>query len=111
MDLYAMDTRHPFLLRLLGWHRTRFIRRRPIYFSTLQCPHCGKRSHDQMPAHASVYFYDCLRCNKVLKPKDGMCCVYCSYGDVPCPPRQRGAYGNAKARHVLRWPGRAVDVG
>jgi hypothetical protein len=25
----------------------------------------------------------------VLQPKPGDCCVFCSYGDVPCPPIQQ----------------------
>jgi hypothetical protein len=24
----------------------------------------------------------------ILKPKQGDCCVYCSYGTVKCPPMQ-----------------------
>ncbi|WP_430623644.1 GDCCVxC domain-containing (seleno)protein [Marivirga lumbricoides] len=24
----------------------------------------------------------------MLKPKEGDCCVYCSYGSAPCPPVQ-----------------------
>ena len=68
-------------------------RRRPVYFSTLHCPLCGKRSTDQMPDNASVYFYRCIRCNGLFTPRSGDCCVYCSYGDVPCPTRQRGNMG------------------
>lgn len=43
-----------------------------------------------MPSNASVYFYRCTRCNTLFKPLSGDCCVYCSYGNVPCPQRQRG---------------------
>jgi hypothetical protein len=43
-----------------------------------------------MPTDACQYFYDCQGCGVVLKPKPGDCCVYCSYGDVPCPPIQEG---------------------
>jgi hypothetical protein len=25
-----------------------------------------------------------------LSPKAGDCCVFCSYGSVPCPPVQQG---------------------
>ncbi len=77
------------LHRILGWRLARRLRRRPLYFSTLTCPVCNKRSHDQMPGNASVYFYDCMRCGTVIKPMPRMCCVYCSYGDVPCPTWQR----------------------
>ena len=58
--------------------------------STLTCPHCGHQVTETMPTDACQYFYDCLGCGVVLKPKPGDCCVYCSYGDVPCPPIQAG---------------------
>ena len=32
--------------------------------------------------------YDCKGCGQRLKPKPGDCCVFCSYGSVPCPPIQ-----------------------
>ena len=99
----------PLLVRVLGWRRTRLFRRKPIYFSRFQCPYCGKRSLDQMPGNASVYFYDCPRCHKILRPKPGLCCVYCSYGDVPCPPRQRGEYGSTSVRHTLHWLAKAIE--
>ncbi|MGH2373228.1 MAG: GDCCVxC domain-containing (seleno)protein [Candidatus Methylomirabilaceae bacterium] len=25
----------------------------------------------------------------MLRPKSGDCCVFCSFGDVPCPPQQQ----------------------
>lgn len=56
--------------------------------STITCPQCGHRSKDCMPTDACQYFYDCAECGAVLRPKPGDCCVYCSYGDVKCPPMQ-----------------------
>lgn len=41
-----------------------------------------------MPTDACQWFYDCKGCGTVLRPKPGDCCVFCSYGDVPCPPIQ-----------------------
>ena len=41
-----------------------------------------------MPTDACQWFYECERCETVLKPKPGDCCVYCSYGSVPCPSIQ-----------------------
>lgn len=58
--------------------------------STLTCPICGHRSTERMPTDACQYFYDCKSCGTLLKPKAGDCCVFCSYGDVPCPPIQAG---------------------
>ncbi|WP_428410584.1 GDCCVxC domain-containing (seleno)protein [Hyphococcus sp.] len=58
--------------------------------STITCPECGHQSTDEMPTDACQWFYDCEGCGAVLKPKPGDCCVYCSYGDVKCPPIQAG---------------------
>jgi hypothetical protein len=33
-------------------------------------------------------FYDCTGYGKLLRPKPGHGCVFCSYGDVPCPLMQ-----------------------
>ncbi|MGE3476041.1 MAG: GDCCVxC domain-containing (seleno)protein [Rhodospirillaceae bacterium] len=56
--------------------------------STLTCPRCGVSKRETMPTDACQFFYDCSACGEVLRPKAGDCCVYCSYGDVPCPPVQ-----------------------
>lgn len=56
--------------------------------STITCPRCGCRSKGSMPTNACQYFYDCKGCGAVLRPEPGDCCVYCSYGDVKCPPMQ-----------------------
>ena len=56
--------------------------------STLTCPDCGHQTTEQMPSDFCQYFYDCPGCGAVLKPQPGHCCVYCSYGTVPCPPVQ-----------------------
>jgi hypothetical protein len=58
--------------------------------STLTCPLCGHRETETMPTDACQYFYDCKGCGKMLKPLSGDCCVFCSYGDVACPPIQEG---------------------
>jgi hypothetical protein len=41
-----------------------------------------------MPTDSCIYLYACKECGAVLKPKPGDCCVFCSYGSVPCPPKQ-----------------------
>ena len=56
--------------------------------STLTCPSCGRQSTETMPTDACQFFYECKGCGALLKPKAGDCCVFCSYGDVPCPPIQ-----------------------
>ncbi len=59
-----------------------------ILTSTITCPHCGHKAREDMPTDACVHFYQCKGCGAVLKPKEGDCCVFCSYGDAPCPPVQ-----------------------
>jgi hypothetical protein len=56
--------------------------------STITCPSCGHRSDEVMPTDACTYYYECTRCKTLLKPLSGDCCVFCSYGSVPCPPVQ-----------------------
>jgi len=56
--------------------------------STITCPHCGFGKTETMPTDACQFFYECGNCGEVLKPKQGDCCVYCSYGTVKCPPVQ-----------------------
>ncbi|KRQ92615.1 hypothetical protein CQ10_21205 [Bradyrhizobium valentinum] len=56
--------------------------------STLTCPSCEHQAIETMPTDACQFFYDCQHCGTRLKPKPGDCCVYCSYGTMPCPPVQ-----------------------
>jgi hypothetical protein len=58
--------------------------------STLRCPACAGVTEAQMPDDACVFFFECPHCGTMLRPRAGDCCVFCSYGDVPCPPKQRG---------------------
>jgi hypothetical protein len=50
-----------------------------------------------MPPDACQYFYDCKGCGVVLKPKPGDCCVFCSYGDVACPPVREAGLESGQA--------------
>ena len=56
---------------------------------TVTCPYCGHQSREQMPEDACRIKYDCKGCGKRLEALAGDCCVFCSYGIVPCPPIQR----------------------
>jgi hypothetical protein len=56
--------------------------------SVVTCPHCGVSKTELIPIDACQIFYQCTSCGARLKPKVGDCCVFCSYGDVPCPPIQ-----------------------
>ena len=61
---------------------------KPLLQSVITCPSCGHRSEEIMPTNACLIVYDCPRCHSRLKPKAGDCCVFCSYGSVPCPSVQ-----------------------
>jgi hypothetical protein len=54
--------------------------------TVIRCPACGIEGLAPMLQDACLYFWDCLACNTVVRPKAGHCCVICSYGSVPCPP-------------------------
>lgn len=41
-----------------------------------------------MPENGCQFIYECENCHSLIEPLDGDCCVYCSYGTVPCPPIQ-----------------------
>jgi hypothetical protein len=58
--------------------------------SMLTCSSCGASKVETMPTNACQYFYECTTCKTLLKPKQGDCCVFCSYGSVPCLPIQEG---------------------
>ena len=60
-----------------------------ILESTITCPHCKFQKQEKMPTDACQYFYKCNSCGETLKPKEGDCCVFCTYGDVKCPPIQK----------------------
>lgn len=56
--------------------------------STITCPHCGNVSTETMPSDACQFFWSCPSCQIIVKPQEGDCCVFCSYGDTVCPPVQ-----------------------
>lgn len=59
-----------------------------IQESTITCPACGTAQTETMPTDACLFFYECTSCRMLLRPKPGDCCVFCSFGTVPCPPVQ-----------------------
>jgi len=59
-----------------------------ILQSTITCPKCASTSAETMPTNACQFFWECQSCKTIIKPKKGDCCVFCSYGDNPCPPVQ-----------------------
>lgn len=65
--------------------------------STITCPDCGHQATEMMSTDSCQYFYECRGCGALLKPKAGDCCVFCSFGSVPCPPIQLERSGQQSA--------------
>lgn len=65
--------------------------------STVTCPACGTRTEAEMPTDTCQFFWACPACGEVIRPQEGDCCVFCSYGDVPCPPIQAERTGGEGA--------------
>ncbi|WP_229601488.1 GDCCVxC domain-containing (seleno)protein [Runella defluvii] len=63
-----------------------------ILESEITCPSCEYKKTEIMPTDSCQFFYECENCKQVLKPKSGDCCVFCSYGTVPCPPIQHNKF-------------------
>jgi hypothetical protein len=59
-----------------------------VLHSLLTCPHCGFAEEMVMPLDACLFFHECAACHVVVRPGAGHCCVFCSYGSVPCPSMQ-----------------------
>jgi hypothetical protein len=57
--------------------------------ATITCPLCGTSAREPMPQNACQYFYVCSGCGERLAPIPGDCCVFCSYSDSACPPKQK----------------------
>ncbi|MGH3008975.1 MAG: GDCCVxC domain-containing (seleno)protein [Gaiellaceae bacterium] len=56
--------------------------------ATITCPECAYAKTETMPADACQHFYRCEACGVTLSPLPGDCCVFCSYSDQICPPKQ-----------------------
>ncbi len=67
------------------------------HLSILTCPHCEFSEELVMPLDACQFFHVCSSCDVRLKPKVEDCCVFCSYGSLPCPPIQLQALTGTQA--------------
>lgn len=56
--------------------------------SELTCPECGHKQTEVLPTEYCLLSYTCEKCNRSFHPKDGDCCVFCSFGDHKCPSMQ-----------------------
>ena len=59
-----------------------------ILQSEITCPKCGYKKMEKLPTDICLIKYSCEKCGSVLFPKEGDCCVFCSYGNHKCPSKQ-----------------------
>ena len=46
-----------------------------------------------MPEDACVIMRPCSGCGRMMRAQPGDCCVFCSYGSMPCPAVQQQRRG------------------
>jgi hypothetical protein len=56
--------------------------------SEITCPNCGHKKVETLPTDVCQLSYTCEKCKTVMHPKEGDCCVFCTYGDHKCPSMQ-----------------------
>jgi len=56
--------------------------------SEITCPNCGHKKTERLPTDVCVIKYTCEQCKTELHPKQGDCCVFCTYGTHKCPSKQ-----------------------
>lgn len=56
--------------------------------SKITCPECGYSKMETMPTDICLIKYTCEKCKAELHPKNGDCCVFCSYGTHKCPSKE-----------------------
>ena len=57
--------------------------------STIKCPFCGFEEKIKMPEDKCMKIIICNNCKRAITPKEGNCCVFCSYAEYPCPAIQQ----------------------
>jgi hypothetical protein len=43
---------------------------------------------DDVAKDACLFFHKCVHCHRLMRPKAGDCCVFCSHGSEKCPLAQ-----------------------
>ena len=59
-----------------------------ITAARITCPACSFETSESMPTDSCQVVYRCESCGTLLRPLQGDCCVFCSYSDQVCPPKQ-----------------------
>jgi hypothetical protein len=77
----------------------------------IKCPRCGHVATEIMQTDVCQYFYDCTNCARLIRPWIGDCCVFCSHGNVPCPPIQFERLRGAAQRRSFKLEPKRPDGG
>ena len=59
-----------------------------IMKSEITCPKCAHKKMETMPTDVCLIKYTCEKCGEEMRPKEGDCCVFCTYGTHKCPSMQ-----------------------
>ena len=70
--------------------------------SLITCPACGFARDEVMPGQSCEIMYRCTKCGAELWPAEGDCCVYCTYGSVPCQAIQLERSASSGREDLLR---------
>ncbi|MFH6968871.1 GDCCVxC domain-containing (seleno)protein [Flavobacterium sp. FlaQc-28] len=55
----------------------------------LQCPECDSKYTERIPLKGKILSSRCVFCSAVFEiTQPEQCCIYCAYGNVPCPEKQ-----------------------
>lgn len=65
------------------------MERKIVTRTHLTCPFCSFREVLEIPPDYCLFFHRCSNCNMLMKSAPGDCCVFCSYGDTLCMPKQQ----------------------
>jgi hypothetical protein len=73
--------------------------------SLVTCPSCGGQRLEPMPEFSCLLAYTCSACGEILRPAEGDCCIFCTYGSVPCPVIQARRQGDGSTMPTSCNPG------
>lgn len=65
--------------------------------TNLTCPVCSFAEELDIPLDYCLFFHVCTNCGVRIRPLSGDCCVFCSYGNYHCIPKQREALTNKES--------------
>jgi hypothetical protein len=66
--------------------------------SVVKCPICKYKKEVAIPVDSCLILYDCEECSARLKPKKDDCCIFCSYGSIPCTAANEEGKSNLSRR-------------